>query len=129
MSTGVGCHFLLHEIFPNQGPNPGIDLSCIAGRFFTYLFQIVSAYRILHDIEYSPLSYRVGPCWFSVLYILVCICKYQPVSLPFPPFLFGNHVCFMASHSFMELFVYLFWLCWAFLLPLGLLLWQARAAV
>ena len=31
MNTGVGRHFLLQGIFPNQGSNPG--LICIAGRF------------------------------------------------------------------------------------------------
>ena len=30
--TEVGCHLLLQEIFPTQGPNPG---PCTAGRFFT----------------------------------------------------------------------------------------------
>ena len=34
-NTGVGCHFLLQEIFPAQGSN---HVSCIAGRFFTLLF-------------------------------------------------------------------------------------------
>jgi len=27
-STGVGCHFLLQEIFPTQGLNPGLPLQC-----------------------------------------------------------------------------------------------------
>ena len=31
-STGVGCHFLLQDVFLTQGLNPG---SCLAGRFFT----------------------------------------------------------------------------------------------
>ena len=93
------------------------------------LFQIVSPYRILHDIEYRPLSYRVGPCWLSVFYILLCVCKYQPVDLLFPPSLFGNHVCFMTSHSFTKLFIYFFWLRRASLLPLGFLVWHVRAAL
>ena len=31
-NTGVGCHFLLHEVFPTQGSNPGLH---IADRGFT----------------------------------------------------------------------------------------------
>ena len=36
----------------------------------TYLFH----YGLLQDIEYSSLCYTVGPCCFSTLYIVVCIC-------------------------------------------------------
>ena len=35
------------------------------------LFQILSHYRLLQDIEYSSLYYIVGPCCLSVLYIVV----------------------------------------------------------
>ena len=31
-NTGVGSHFLIQEIFPTQGSNPGL---CIAGIFFS----------------------------------------------------------------------------------------------
>ena len=30
-NIGVGCHSLLHGIFPTQGSNPGLLVSCIAG--------------------------------------------------------------------------------------------------
>ena len=34
-NTGVGCHFLLKEIFPTQGSNPGVlEAPALAGRFF-----------------------------------------------------------------------------------------------
>ena len=48
-NTGVGCHFLLQGIFPTQGSNPCLHVSCIAGR---------------------------GPCWLSVLCIVKqqCVC-------------------------------------------------------
>ena len=36
--------------------------------FFTF------HYGLSLDIEYSSLCYRVGPCFSSVLYIIVCIC-------------------------------------------------------
>ena len=38
------------------------------------LFQILFPYRLLQNIEYSSLLYTVGPCWLSILYIVVCIC-------------------------------------------------------
>ena len=38
------------------------------------LFQILFPYRLLQNIEYSPLCYTVGPCCLSILYIVVCIC-------------------------------------------------------
>ena len=35
-NTGVGCHFQLQGIFLTQGSNPHLlQISCIAGRFFT----------------------------------------------------------------------------------------------
>ena len=38
------------------------------------IFQILSPYKLLHNIEYSSLCYTVGPFWLSILYIVVCIC-------------------------------------------------------
>ena len=35
---------------------------------------ILFHYRLLQDIEYSSLSYTVGPCCLSILYIEMCIC-------------------------------------------------------
>ena len=35
------------------------------------LFQILFPYRLLQNIEYSSLCYTVGPCWLSILYIVV----------------------------------------------------------
>ena len=31
-------------------------------------------YRLLHNIEYISLCYKVGPCVLSVLCVVVCIC-------------------------------------------------------
>ena len=42
--------------------------------FASILFQILFHYRILQNIEYSSLCYIVGPCWLSILCIVVCIC-------------------------------------------------------
>ena len=38
------------------------------------LFQILFPYRLLQDNEHSSLYYTVGPCWLSILYVVVCIC-------------------------------------------------------
>ena len=37
------------------------------------LFETLSHYRLLQDIEYSSLCYKVGHCWLSILYIVVCM--------------------------------------------------------
>ena len=37
-------------------------------------FQILFHYRLLQDIEYSSLCYRVGPSCLSILHRVVCIC-------------------------------------------------------
>ena len=43
-------------------------------RIYIYiLFYILFHYRLLHVIEYSFLCYTVGPCYLSILYIVVCI--------------------------------------------------------
>ena len=39
------------------------------------LFHILFHYGLLQDIEYSSLCYTVGPCWLSLLNIVVCICS------------------------------------------------------
>ena len=36
-------------------------------------FQILFPYRLLPKMEYCFLCYTVGPCWLSILYIVVCI--------------------------------------------------------
>ena len=37
-------------------------------------FQILFPISLLQNIDYSSLCYTVGPCWLSILYIVVCIC-------------------------------------------------------
>ena len=36
------------------------------------LFQILFLIRLLQNIEQSSLCYTVGPCWLSILNIVVC---------------------------------------------------------
>lgn len=46
-------------------------------QFYIYkiiLFQIIFLYSLSENIEYSYLCYTVGPCWLSILYLVVCIC-------------------------------------------------------
>ena len=41
------------------------------------LFQILSPFRLLYNIEQSSLCYTVGPCWLSILNIAVRTCQSQ----------------------------------------------------
>ena len=47
-NTGVGCHFLLQGIFPNQGLNPGL-LHC---RWILYQLSHQGSPRILEWVAY-----------------------------------------------------------------------------
>ena len=54
-----------------------VNFWCIA-KWFSYsyiyiLFHILFHYGLSQDIEYSCLCCTVGPCFFSILYIIVCI--------------------------------------------------------
>ena len=41
------------------------------------LFQSLFPYRLLQNIEYCSVCYTGGPCWLSILYIVVCVwCVY-----------------------------------------------------
>ena len=40
-----------------------------------YFFQILFPYRLLQNTKISFLCYTIGPCWLSILYIVVCICS------------------------------------------------------
>ena len=55
----------------------GIQQSDSVIYVYTYSFSIIFPYRLLQNIEYSSLCYTVDPCWLSILYIVVCICKQQ----------------------------------------------------
>ena len=48
------------------------------------LFQIHFPYRFLQNIECSSLGYTVGPCWLSILYLVVCLCSSQAPNLSLP---------------------------------------------
>ena len=48
------------------------------------LFQIIFLFRLLHNIEQSSLCSTVGPCWLSILYIVVCVCSSQTPDLSLP---------------------------------------------
>ena len=43
---------------------------------YIYFFQILFPYMLLQNIEYSSLCYTVGPCWLSILYLLVSTVGY-----------------------------------------------------
>ena len=45
--------------------------------YIFFLFQNLFSHRLSQNIEQSSLCCTVGPCWLSVLYIVVCICQSQ----------------------------------------------------
>ena len=51
--------------------------------------------------EQSSLCYTIGPCWLSILYIVVCICQSQTPNLSLPPSPFGNHEFVSYACNFM----------------------------
>ena len=63
-NTGVGCHFLLQEIFPTQGSNPGLlhcrqMLYCLShqGNYSTYI--ALHSHTQQHNIVLYVLSHSV----------------------------------------------------------------------
>ena len=40
---------------------------------YTFFFIFFSV-MVSQDTEYSSLCSTVGPCWLSLLYVIVCIC-------------------------------------------------------
>ena len=48
------------------------------------LFQIFFPFKLLQNIEQRFLCYTVGPCWLSVLNIVVCNCQSKTPSLSIP---------------------------------------------
>ena len=74
-------------------------------------FQILCPFRLLQNVEYSSLCYTVGPCWLSILNIVVCICLAQtPTNLSHPTFplykpcLFPS-LCFLVCGTVSVLFI------------------------
>ena len=44
-------------------------------KLYLYIFfQTFFPYKLLQNVEYSSLCYTIGPCWLSILYIVVCLC-------------------------------------------------------
>ena len=42
-------------------------------REYIYSFQIIFPYRLLQNIEYSSLCYRVGSCWLSISHMVMLL--------------------------------------------------------
>ena len=59
--TGVGCHFLLQEIFPTQESNPGL-LHCrqipteLQGKPLYGLVSLLFLYKRLHSLKYVSIN-------------------------------------------------------------------------
>ena len=64
-----------------------VDLQCYVNfchiaKWFSYIHYIILFHILFHhglsqDAEYNSLSYIVGPCCLSILYVTVCICWAQ----------------------------------------------------
>ena len=79
--------------------------------FFPLVFSIFFPHRLLQDIKCRSLCYTVGPCWLSILYIVVYVCQAQAPNV-FPPPLspLGNcvfvfYVCGSFSVLYMSSFI------------------------
>ena len=42
---------------------------------YLFFFQILFPFSLLQNIELSSLCYLVGPCWLSILNIVLCTCQ------------------------------------------------------
>ena len=47
------------------------------------VFQILFPFRLLQNIEQSTLGYTVGPCWLSILNMVVYTCQPQTPNIFF----------------------------------------------
>ena len=63
--------------------------------YISILFQILFPHRLLQNTEQSSLCYIVGPCWLSILYIVVCICQSQTPSLSLTPVVVSKYALFI----------------------------------
>ena len=68
---------------------------------YIYLLKILFHYRLLQDKEYSSLCYTVGPCYLSILYIVVIYFNSKFLIYPFLPFPFGNHKFVLSVNLFL----------------------------
>ena len=73
-----------------------VDFQCCVSfrrmaKWFSYIHTLF--FRLFSLIGYYKILSIVGPCWLSILYIVVNICSSQTPNLSFspPPFPFGNH--------------------------------------
>ena len=67
----------------------------------TLCFYILSHHGLSQDSDYSSLCYTPGPCYSSILNVIIC--SYQPQtpspSLPLPTFRFATTSLFSMSES------------------------------
>ena len=69
------------------------------------LFQLLFPFKLLQNIESSSLCYTVGPCWLSILNMVVCTCQSQiPNQTHFciPRVLLLRTILLSALHSALE---------------------------
>ena len=64
-------------LYYSQMYSPGIQLYIKICPFFFRCFSLIGYYKIL--------SYTVGPCWLSILYMVVRICESKTPNMPLSP--------------------------------------------
>ena len=76
---------LVHSILLVSGIEHSDYVIYKCAYIYIYSVETLSHYRLLQDIGYSFLCYTVGPCWFSILSIIMCLFYPQPPHLPLLP--------------------------------------------
>ena len=71
------CHTLLVEALPTPSSFKGREIYlCLLMKVIQIIFWVLFLYRLLQNIEYSPLWYIVSPCCLPILYM----CCANPLS-------------------------------------------------
>ena len=98
------------SVFEHLHRRAPISVDCFiffggGAKFFLIYFKFfLFPYGLLQNIEHSCLCYKVGPCWLSIVSVVVCSCSFQtsnsslPLSHP-PPW--QPQICFLSLKLFL----------------------------
>ena len=91
-NTKVGSHFLLWGIFPTQGSNPSLCVSCIAGRLFT----------TEPPGNHNSFNCSIADVWINFNFskitfcVLFCLFVYDGANNSNTGQWYGTHLCFFS---------------------------------
>ena len=91
-NTKVGSHFLLRGIFPTQGSNPSLCVSCIAGRLFT----------TEPPGNHNSFNCSIADVWINFNFskitfcVLFCLFVYDGANNSNTGQWYGTHLCFFS---------------------------------